>query len=157
MATYTPEQMNDMLVAGARYQDRANIQAAVHLLTYTDITRRRAFGPLVFVESVQLLQADGTQEEHASLIATVRHWKRLPTTSEVTAGLGGAAHRLLTLAVGLAAGTSTDLRENLTGFGHAHKKRVLEAFAIAVEAELLYTLQPTEQLTRLLAFHDNLR
>ncbi len=143
---YTAEQMAQMLVAGAEQIDRYPVYAAIHLLTFTDLPGRASFTELVDVEDVN--DVDG-----APIIAAfVRDWRVLPSVSP----LGSAAGRLLALAAGLATGELVDLAESLSGLGHAHARRVIEAVAIATGYGEMFTVAPTEKLDELLAARDAL-
>ena len=130
---YTVEAMRQLLVAGAQYTGTYTIQAAVHLLTFTELPHHRGFDRLVEVEEV------GTTDGRMMPAAFVRDWKRLPK-APTAHYMGSADHRLLALAVSLAAGQPVDLRDKVVGLGSAHARRVVEAFAIAAGVAHLYAV-----------------
>lgn len=145
------DEMRALLVAGGRYTGRLSVQGAVHLLTFTDVPAWRGFPALVHIERV-----DDTARGETYDAAFVPSW---PTLLEDTraAHVSGSARRLLALAVSMAVGAPVDLRENLTEFGHATTRRVLEAVAIATGADEFYTLIPTPKLAEVEAFHRQMQ
>ena len=147
-AAYTAEQLQELLGAGGRVDGRPTKQAAIHLLTYTELVRHRGFAGLLDIEDVDLRGEIVTA-------AFVRDWKALPT-SPTAHYMGGGDHRLLALAVSLATGEPVDLAENLVGFGFAHARRAIEAVAIATGAAHLYEVTGTSALQQLIADRDAL-
>jgi len=143
---YTGEQMQWMLAAGAEQIDRYPVYAAVHLLTFTELPGRASFAELVDVENIN------AGSDTPTLAAFVRDWKALPTVPH----LGSAGRRLLALAASLATGEPVDLAENVSGLGHAHARRVIEALAIATGHGGMYAVTPTPALDELLAHRDAL-
>jgi hypothetical protein len=146
--TYSADEMSQMLVAGAKATGRTNVQAAVHLLTFTALPHRQAFAELVEVEDVGW--ADGPV-----LAAFVKDWKVLPG-SKAADRLGGGDQRLLALAVSLAGAESVDLSVNLAVGGYAYARRVIEAMAIATGYSEHYEIKPTAKLDQLIAERDAL-
>jgi hypothetical protein len=122
------------------------VYAAVHLLTFTELPGRASFADLVDVEDIN---AGGGAP---TLAAFVRDWKELRTASH----LGSACQRLLTLAASLATGEPVDFAENVSGLGHAHARRVIEAIAIATGQGEMYAITPTPALDEMLARRDAL-
>lgn len=131
MTQYSAEQMNEMLLAGARLTGTHTARAAAHLLTFTDLPGRASFAELVDV--VDERDLDGNQVT----AAFVADWTALPAKAGY---LTGGDARLLAIAASLAAGEPVDLRENLPGFGHAHARRVIEAVIIATGYNDLYAV-----------------
>ncbi len=131
MTEHNPEQMNEMLLAGARLTGTLTARAAVHLLTFTELPGRASFAELVDV--VDERDRDGNQVT----AAYVTDWAALPAKAGY---LTGGDARLLALAVSLAAGDPVDLRENLPGLGTAYAHRVIEAVVIATGYDELYTI-----------------
>lgn len=136
------DEMRAMLTAGAEHQGYLNIRAAVHLLTFTDLPAWRGFPRLVDIERVAC--RDGQRRT----VALLYDWAGLPLDTRA-AQISGAGRRLLALAVALAAGGDVDLRDSLSGLGHAHARRVMEAVAIATGADEFYTLTGTPALAEL--------
>lgn len=124
---YTAEEMERLLVAGAEQIGTCTVRAAVHLLVFTELVHHGAFAQLVDVEEVPV-QVGGPV-----LAAFVRDWSGL-TSDRVSGRMGSAGQRLLALAASLAVGEPINVRENVVGLGHAHARRVVEAFAIATGA-----------------------
>jgi len=145
---YSPEALCDLLTAGATAIGRPNVQAAVHLLTFTSLPHRRDFPSLIVFEYVD---TDGV----SAPAAFVRDWKALPA-SRAADRIGSGDARMLALAVGLATGEPVDLRENVAVGGHAHARRVIEAIAIATGYGEMFTVTPTPKLDELLAARDAL-
>jgi hypothetical protein len=146
--TYSPDELTQMLVAGAQALGRTNVQAAVHLLTFTSLPHRRAFAELVEVENVDW-------QDGPVLAAFVKNWKVLPGSAAADR-LGGGDQRLLALAVSLAGGEPVDLSTNLSVGGYAHARRVIEAVAIATGYGEHYEITPTAKLDQLIAERDAL-
>lgn len=144
--TYTADQLKDLLVAGGQADGRYTLQAAIHLLTYTELVHHRGFTDLLDIQDVDV------RGENVPA-AFVRDWKALPT-GPTAHYMGRGDHRLLALAVSLATGEPVDLAENLVGFGHAHARRAIEAVAIATGAAHLYQVTGTTELDTLIAHHD---
>jgi hypothetical protein len=146
--THSPDELTQMLVAGAQATGRTNVQAAIHLLTFTSLPHRHAFPELLDVEDV-----DG--RDGPALAAFVKDWKSLPD-SPAADRLGGGDQRLLALAVSLAAGEPVDLSANLSVGGYAHARRVIEAMAIATGYSEHYEIRPTAKLDQMIADRDAL-
>jgi hypothetical protein len=147
--TYTAEQMERMLIAGGRYNGVTNYQAAMHLLTYTELPHRQGFDDLVDIEEVR--QLDGEKDT----AAFVNDWAKL-RKSRAAQYAGGGDNRLLALAEGLATRKPVNLVENTGGFGHAHGRRVAEAFLIATGAAEFYAVTPRPALGEMLAANEAL-
>lgn len=146
---YTGEEMRALLVAGGEQVGRLNIRGAVHLLTFTDLPDWRGFHVLVDIERVL------NRDHERTTVALVRDWTALPNVR--AAQISGSGRRLLALAVSMAAGAPVSLREELSGFGHAHARRVMEAVAIATGADEFYAITPTPRLAELEAFHAQMQ
>jgi len=146
---YTAEEMQQLLVAGGKLIGTYPAQAAVHLLTFTELPGRSDFAALVDVEEVP--DHDG----QPVLAAFVRDWPALASGPAISYRTGGDA-RLLALAASLACGQPVDLSANVGVGGHAHAKRVIEAFAIATGTAEFYTVTPTPALDEMLAARDAL-
>jgi hypothetical protein len=146
---YTVEQMQQLLIAGGKHNGRHTVQAAIHLLTYTELPQHRGFGELVKVQEIR------DHEGQPVTAAFVRDWKALPN-APTAHYLGGGDHRLLALAISMATGEPVDLYQNLSGFGHAHMRRVIEAVAIATGGAEFYTVASTAALNEVLARRDAL-
>ncbi|MFI7608880.1 hypothetical protein ACIBTV_27720 [Micromonospora sp. NPDC049366] len=144
--------MRALLTAGARYTGRLNVQAAVYLLTFTDLPDWRGFRDLVHTERVDDQARDETYDA-----AFVPDWSALLDAK--AAQIRGSGRRLLELAVSMAVGVPVNLREALAGFGHVGKRRVVEAVAIATGVEEFYalTFTPTPALGSLLDFHRQMQ
>jgi hypothetical protein len=141
---YTAEEMEQMLAAGGKLIGTYPAQAAIHLLTFTELPGRRDFAALVDVEEVP--DHDG----RPVLAAFVRDWAILAEGPAISYRTGGDA-RMLALAASLASGQRVDLRDNVGVGGHAHARRVIEAFAIATGVADLYAVTPTPALEERLA------
>jgi hypothetical protein len=146
---YTVEQMQQLLIAGAKHNGRYTVRAAIHLLTYTELPQHRGFGQLVKVQQIR------SHEGQLVSAAFVRDWTALPT-APTARYLGGGDHRLLALAISMATGEPVDLYQNLSGFGHAHMRRVTEAVAIATGGAEFYTVTATPALDEVLTRRDAL-
>ncbi|MEU7591411.1 hypothetical protein AB0A95_34610 [Micromonospora sp. NPDC049230] len=148
---YTGDELRTLLTAGAKYTGSLSIQGATHLLIFTDVPDRLGFRALVEVElglydRIHKETYDVAIVRWAGLLDAARSWR-----------IGGAGQRLLDLAVSMAAGRPVDLREALPGLGHAHARRVVEAVAIATEADEFYTLTPRTKLAELHALHAEMQ
>jgi hypothetical protein len=89
------------------------------------------------------------------LAAFVRDWAALAEGPAISYRTGGDA-RMLALAASLASGQPVDLAANVGVGGHAHARRVIEAFAIATGTAELYAITPTPALHEPLAQFDAL-
>jgi hypothetical protein len=142
------EHLQQMLIAGGRYDGRPTQQAAIHLLTFTELVHHRGFADLLDTEDVELRNDDGELAGQRTTAAFVRDWAALPNSP--TAGyMSGGSHRLLALAVALATGEPVNLIENLPGLGSAHARRVIEAITIATGTAHLYEITGTAALQRM--------
>jgi hypothetical protein len=146
--TLSRTEMNEALTAGARLSDRVHHQAAVHLLTFTELPGRRDFA-----RHVELVEEDG------QLVAYVRDWKALLTDDKIY--LTGSGYRLLSLATSYvtgisAAATTTELFANLSGLGTAHAKRVIESVIIGCGMEGFYTLHEGPEMAKMRDFQASL-
>jgi hypothetical protein len=141
--------MRALLVAGADYAGYLNRRGAVHLLTFTDLPGWKGFPHLVDVERVHDRHIHDWRN-----VAFVKNWSTLVADTRA-ARISDSGRRLLDLAVSMAAGVPVDLADALTGFGHAHRRRVVEAMHIATGSDEFYTLTftPTPELDELNAFH----
>jgi len=155
-ALYSGDELREMLVVGAGICGPSTLQAAVHLLTFTELPARRGFAELLEFED-----ADGpatpaeVADRRLGLAAFVTDWTALPS-SPVAHRLGSGDARLLALAVSLAENQPVDLRTNITVGGHVHARRVIEAMAIATGYGEHYQITPTAALDELLAARDAL-
>lgn len=126
------DDMRALLTAGGRFTGRLNVQAAVHLLTFTDLPAWPGFRDLVHVEQVDDQATEETYD------AAFVNWAELAGMK--SAHISGSTRRLLELAASMAIGEPVNLRESLSGFGHAGKRRIMEAVAIATDAAEFCTL-----------------
>lgn len=149
--TYTGDEMRALLVAGAKYSGYLGKQAAVHLLTFTDLPDWRGFRALVDVE---LGVHDRVRDE--TYDAAFVRWGGLIDQTR-PAHISGGGRRLLDLAVSMASGAPVDLRDALAGAGHAHARRIIEAVAIATGGDEFYTVTPTPALDAVLDFHREIQ
>jgi hypothetical protein len=140
--TYTGEQMAELLVAGSRYQGQ-HVQAAVHLLLFTDLHTRPWFAELVEVNP------DGLTD-----CAFVDDWADLP--NRVDPRLGSGTVNMITLAVALARREQIDIAAAVTSNGHAHARRIAEAILILAGYEGWYSLQPGAELVEHQRFTEEL-
>lgn len=143
--TYSADEMSAMLQAGAAQIGRPTTRAAVHLLTFTALPGVRGF-----IRSVDIQPIEG--EPVAGMGAFVRDWKVLAPFAEATRMCGGD-QRLVTLAVGLAAGWPIDLRTNVSGGGTAYSRRIIEAFVIATGMDAFYEVTDLPALAKMKADH----
>lgn len=139
-----PDRTAERLVLGAQATGRANIQAAVHLLVFTDLHRRIGFDDLYVNEHVD--RGDGV--EVPALF--IRDWKRLAAFA-AGARLHSGAQRLIDLAVSLGGGVPVNLADAVNIGGHAHARRVIEAVAIATGYGEMFAVVPTPALDEMLA------
>ncbi|GGK69213.1 hypothetical protein [Nocardia camponoti] len=140
MTTHTAEEVAALLEAGARASDSPFQQAAIHLLTYTDLPGRADLQPYLDIEDVDL-------NGQSVPAAWIRDWHGIGKLK----GLGhlhGGAERLVRLAASMAHGEPVDLSATLSGLGHAHARRVLEAVAICSGADEFYEITETPALQR---------
>jgi hypothetical protein len=145
--TYSPDELSQLLIAGALLDGRPTMQAAVHLLTFTAFTHQTDAGSLI--------DLDNDADPDAPVTAAfVRDW---PTVESIAVARrwGGGAQQLVALAVSLAAGEPVDLRENVTAGGYAHARRAT-AIAIATGYSEHYTITATPALEQILAERDAL-
>jgi hypothetical protein len=153
--TYSPDELTQMLVAGAQTIGRTNVQAAIHLLTYTSLPHRHTFPALLNILPALIDWEDVDGRDSPALAAYVKDWKSLPD-SPAADRLGGGDQRLLALAVSLAVGEPVDLSANLSVGGYAHARRVIEAMAIATGYHEHYEIRPTAKLDQLIAEREAL-
>ncbi|WP_328384489.1 hypothetical protein OHQ88_33740 (plasmid) [Micromonospora zamorensis] len=146
---YTPDQLQELLVAGAVCTDRNNVRAAVHLITFTSLLHRQRFSELLDVDDVD--GPDGLR----TTAAFVRDWRALPTSAAADR-LASGDQRLIALAVSLATGEPVSLAANLAAGGHAYARRIIEAIAIATGYAEHYQINPTAKLHELLTARDAL-
>jgi hypothetical protein len=152
--THSPDELAQMLVAGAQAIGRTNVQAAIHLLTFTSLPHRHAFPELLDVfPALDVEDVDG--RDGPALAAYVKDWKALPGSAAADR-LGGGDQRLLALAVSLAVGEPVDLSANLSVGGYAHARRVIEAMAIATGYSEHYEIRPTARLDQMIAEREAL-
>ncbi|MGF0320636.1 hypothetical protein [Nocardia fluminea] len=140
MTTHTAEEVAMLLENGARASDSPFQQAAIHLLTYTDLPGRADLAPYLDIEDVEL---DGQSVP----AAWIRDWHRLGRLENLLY-LHGGAERLVRLAASMAHGEPVDLSATLSGLGHAHARRVLEAVAICAGVDEFYAITETPALQR---------
>ncbi|WP_280345751.1 hypothetical protein [Nocardia neocaledoniensis] len=139
-ASYTADQLRTMLETGAAAADSPFQRAAIHLLTYTDLPGRADLAPYVDIVDVDI---DGRSVP----AAWIRDWHRLGRL-EGLGHLHGGAERLVRLAASMAHGEPVDLSATLSGLGHAHARRVLEAVAICAGVDEFYAISETPALQR---------
>lgn len=121
--------------------------AAVHLLVFTELPYHPRFIDHLHIEAVLV-------EGEPVPMAFIKDWH---TLAEAVPGRAGSmTHRLLALAAALATGAPLNLRENLTGFGHATAQRVAEATLIASGYGDWYALQPTAVFDEHVARRDEM-
>lgn len=140
MTTYTADELAALLETGARAQDSPFIMSAIHLLTYTDLPGRSDLAPYVEFADVDL---DGETVR----AAWIRDWHGLGQLKNL-GHLHGGAERLIRLAASMAHGEPVDLSATLSGLGHAHARRVLEAVAICAGVDEFYAITETPALKR---------
>lgn len=146
--TYSPEQLVDLLVEGARLDGRPTTQAAVHLLTYTAFVHQ--------LDASDLVEFDNDDDPDAPVTAAfVRDWPKAESIA-IARRWGGAGERLTGLAASLATGEPVDLRNTLPGLGSAHARRVIEAVVIATGTAHLYEITGTAVLDQLNAEREAL-
>lgn len=146
--THTPDQLIELLTAGAQLDGRPTMQAAVHLLTFTPFPHQ--------ADVATLLEFDNDADPDAPVTAAfVTDWRTVESIA-VARQWGTGAQRLVALAVSLATGESVDLRDTVPVGGHAHARRVIEAMAIATGYGQHYEIRPTAKLDELLAERDAL-
>jgi hypothetical protein len=130
MTTITPS-LKDLLVAGAQWHGTTNMQAAVHLLVFTDLPDRASF-----LQHVTIIEDVSLPDGKRGTVASVDVWNALGDVYHLPSSTG----RLLAIAASLAVGSRVDLRDACSGLGHAHARRVTEAILIATGADDRYTL-----------------
>ncbi|MBC7301048.1 MAG: hypothetical protein H5T78_08840 [Nocardia sp.] len=140
MTTHTAEELAALLETGARVQGSPFLMSAIHLLTYTDLPGRSDLDPYVEVTDVDV---DGKTVRGA----WIRDWHRLGRLEDI-GYLHGGAERLVRLAASMAHGVPVNLSATLSGLGHAHARRVLEAVAICAEVDEFYSITETPALKR---------
>jgi hypothetical protein len=143
--TYTGEQMRDLLVAGSLCQGR-HVQAAVHLLLFTDLHTRPWFAEIVEIGPGG---AGGALLECAFV-----NWTDLP--NRIDPRLGSGTVNLINLAVAFADRQQIDIAAAVTSHGHAHARRIAEAVLILAGYQDWYTLQPGPDLVEHQRFTEEL-
>jgi hypothetical protein len=146
--TYTTEEMTKLLNEWARVVGSYGMYAAMHLLTYTELPGRKDFAKHVDIETGYA--ADETEP----LIAVVRDWDKLLNSGTVY--LTGGDARMVEIAASYATGRPVDLRENGSGFGTAHARRLVEAVAIGAGMGDLLTIADSPALLDMRAKNDAL-
>jgi len=144
--TYTTEEMTKLLNEWARVVGSYGMYAAMHLLTYTELPGRKDFAKHVDIETGYA--ADETEP----LIAVVRDWDKLLNSGTVY--LTGGDARMVEIAASYATGRPVDLRENGSGFGTAHARRLVEAVAIGAGMGDLLTIADSPALLEMRAKND---
>jgi len=146
--THTPEELIELLTAGAQLDGRPTMQAAVHLLTFTSFPHQSDAG--------QLIEFDNDADPEAPVTAAfIRDWRQVSAIARQRRW-GTGAENLVALAVSLATGDPVDLRAAAPSGGHAHARRVIEAMAIATGHAAHYEITPTAKLDHLIAERDAL-
>jgi hypothetical protein len=145
---YTAQEMTALLREWARVVGSYSMQAAMHLLTYTELPGRRDFARHVDIETGYA--ADETEP----LIAVVRDWDKLLTSNTVR--FTGGDLRLTEVAASYAADRPVDLREHGNGLGTAHARRLVEAVAIGAGMGEYLTIADSPALAEMRARNDAL-
>lgn len=145
---YTTEEMTALLNEWARVVGSYGMYAAMHLLTYTELPGRKDFAKHISIETGYA--ADETEP----LIAVVRDWDQLLNSGTVY--LTGGDARMVEIAASYATGRPVDLRENGSGFGSAHARRLVEAVAIGAGMGDLLTIADSPALLEMRAKNDAL-
>lgn len=134
--TLTRDEVITMLRHGAESDGQPAIQAAVHLLTLTEVPGRPELARHVRAGT-------GTVDGKPAGMAWVKHWGRL-ADDRAFRSLAGQDARLLHLAASYGAGRPVSLREDAAGFGRVQARRVAEAALIAAGADEDYIVRATE-------------
>lgn len=127
---YTREEMTALLTSGACWIGDRSVQAAVHLLTFTELVGGADLANLVDIDEV-------TDRNHGRVLAAFvsgDNWRKLATGEQLLYRTGRDT-RLLALAVSLAFGEPVELSTALAGLDSAHAGRVVEAVRIATGLE----------------------
>lgn len=139
--TYSPDELIELLTAGANVDGRPTMQAAVHLLTFTAFPHQ--------ADASTLLTFDNDDDpDMPTTAAFVRDWPAVESLA-IARRWGSGGEHLIALAVSLAAGTAVDLLDLLPGLGSAHARRVIEAIVIATGTAHLYEITGTAALDQL--------
>lgn len=151
----TADQMAAALTVAARASGSQLQQAAVHLLTFTELPGRTDFAAHVDLDFVEIQgdESDGSPDE-SLLLARVRDWAVLLLDRRMY--LTGGGRRLLELAGSLATGRPVDLSSQLTDLGHAHGRRVVEAVIIASGLSGFYHLTEGLKFIQMRQFQQEL-
>lgn len=148
MTSHSPDELRELLLAGARADGWLPAQAAMHLLTYTGLPGSPRFAAHVDVRDAWSLGAMVRG-------AWVRDWDALLADEELY--LTGSECRLLEVAASFAAGRAISLSEQVTReLGWAHAQRVLEAVIIATGTAELLQVAGTAKLNELKTLHESL-
>lgn len=145
---HSPDELIDLLTAGAQLDGRPTTQAAVHLLTFSSFPHQ--------ADALSLIEFDNDGDEDLPVTAAfVTDW---PAVESMAAARrwGSGTQRLVALAVSLATGAPIDLRDTVPAGGHAHARRVIEAMAVATGYAEVYAITPTVKLDQMIAERDAL-
>jgi hypothetical protein len=145
---YTTEEMTNLLSEWARVVGSHSMNAAMHLLTYTELPGRKDFAK--HVDITIGYAADETEP----LIAVVRDWDKLLTSDTVY--FTGGDLRMVEIAASYATGRPVDLREHGNGLGSAHARRLVEAVAIGAGMAEFLTISDSPALLEMRAKNDAL-
>ena len=146
--SYSPDEMRELLLAGARADGWLPAHAAMHLLTFTDLPGSAQFAAHVEVR-------DAWSPGATVRGAWVRDWDALLADEELY--LTGTERRFLEIAASFASGRAISLADQVTSeLGWAHAQRVLEAIIIATNATELLQVAGTAKLDELKTFHESL-
>lgn len=137
---YDRGEMTALLNEGAKYEGDTGYQAAIHLVTFTELPGTPEFAQYVTVDD-RYSMTYGT----AMRVALIGNWAALLKARR----LSSTEYRFLLLAASLATGRKISLDEALANMGHAHARRICEAILIRCGAAGLYTLGTTGELARL--------
>ena len=145
---YSPDDLIDLLTAGAQIADRPTMKAAVHLLTFTQFPHQH--------DAVSLLEFDNDEDPSVPAgAAYVRDWRQVAAVA-LERRWGTGAEHLVALAVSLATGGPVDLRATVPSGGYAHAQRVIEAMVIATGHSTHYAITRTPELEQLIRDRDAL-
>jgi hypothetical protein len=138
---YDRDAMIALLIAGAAQEGYLPVQAAIHLITFTDLPGTAEFARHVTVE-------DRWSMAQRTIVrgAWINGWNALARVKD----LGTTNRHMIELAASLAVGRRVSLLEHVTGeLGAAHAKRLAEAILIRCGAEKFYLLHSTDALAEL--------
>jgi hypothetical protein len=136
--SYSPDEMQELLLAGARADGWLPAQAAAHLLVFTGLP-----GCPPFAAHVEIRDAWSLGDMVRG--AWVQDWDALLADEDLY--LTGTERRFLEVAASFAAGRKISLSGQVTGeLGWAHAQRVAEAIFIATGTAGLLQVTGTAKL-----------